>query len=141
MNSRMKEKKLLIILLSVIYLLLAIHGAALVFYLYWIYPWFDLLTHYIGGVWVGFAAVWLLYYSQYRQPKPILFTHSLVRVMALVALVGILWEVYEIVTLLALQAEIPGNYTGDSILDLIMDMLGALTAYIAARYLSLVQPD
>ena len=135
----MKEKKLIGIMLGLIYALLIIHGLALWFYLYWVYAWFDIMTHFMGGLWVGFATIWLFYYSRFKLAKDSpFFARSLITVLLSMLVVGILWEVYEVVTLLILGAEFPAGYLGDTILDVIMDMTGALTAYGIAAYFNLI---
>ncbi len=95
-----------------------LQNAALADFWYWRYPWFDLPMHYLGGL-----AVSALLIAFLERHKPRAF-------MLLFALVIIGWEVFEYVFGIPREE----NYALDTVLDLIIGSLGALTMYIAARF-------
>ena len=132
-------KKLLNIMVVVIYLLVIAHGAAMWLYLYWTLPWFDLVTHFVGGVWVAFASLWLVFYSGYLKPENTparTKKNMLLTALISVAIVGIIWEVYEFVGQYWLNVTFASNYSWDTFVDVVMDMVGALAAYwIFSRFI------
>lgn len=101
----------------------ALHLSALQWYLYWYFPWLDLLTHFLGGLWVALAAAWLLAYVGEKA--------SLVRLVVITMIVGVGWEFFE------LYAGIPreANFAFDTSLDLITDFIGSVCGYLIARQL------
>ena len=125
----MERQKLLTLLLILIYVIVIIHGAAEWFYLYWLFPWFDIMMHFLGGVWVGLAVLWLVYYSGYvpvpRKTKSFAFMLCL----GLVGVVGLAWEAYEFITRILLHAPLFPDYAADTTLDMIMDLLGAIVGF------------
>ncbi len=91
-------------------------------FLYWRFWWFDILMHFLGGFWVSLTALWLFYFSSfvknYRKNLIDIFIISLTSVLV----VGIGWEVFEFV----IETSFSNNYVADTILDLIMDVVGSL---------------
>lgn len=87
-------------------------------YLFWIYPWFDVPMHYIGGVAI---AAFLVALSPKFRPRAfiVLFT-----------LLMIAWELFEYMFGIPREA----NYVFDTLLDFLMDALGAVTVYVIARF-------
>ena len=100
-----------------------VHLSALEWYLYWQYPWLDVLSHFLGGLWVSLASAWILSYLGYSI--------SLTRLVTLSMIVGVGWEVFEI------GAGIPreANFVFDTSIDLCMDLMGALCGYVLSRAL------
>ena len=86
-------------------------------FLYWRYPWSDIPMHYLGGVTLSvcLTAV-LLHRRDYVY-------------VSLLAAVFVGWEIFELIFGIPREA----NYPLDTILDLVMDTLGALTVYLVAR--------
>jgi hypothetical protein len=94
------------------------------FYLYWTVNEFDSLVHFMGGVLVALFFLWLYFHSGFFEPKKRNFTEYLKVSMLAILFVGVLWEAYE---LLIGEAKFAGEeYAYDTILDLIMDFLGAI---------------
>jgi len=96
------------------------------FDLYWVWGWFDIVMHVAGGFWFGFVVVWFFFFSDYVNIPP----RSSIASFLLIALasgfmVGLGWEVFEYVTGQTLVQE---GYLTDTIVDLIMDSIGALIA-------------
>ncbi len=121
-----KSKKQLFIFNILLIIIIAIlNKVALNFFLYWKWWWFDIMMHFLGGLWVGGATLWVYYFSGYfraNQNKKILLWLSIISVVV----IGVGWEVFEFVTAIEIFSD---GYVGDTILDLIMDTTGAVVAY------------
>lgn len=90
---------------------------ALAEFLYWRYPWFDTMMHFLGGLAAATFVVGLLH-----RKRAQLFLVGMV-------LVAVGWEVFE----LAINAQREANFIFDTSLDLLMDTLGMATVYLTAR--------
>lgn len=90
---------------------------ALANYLYWYYPWFDTMMHFLGGVAVATFGIALL-----DSRRALVFLGAMFGIA-----VG--WELFE----LAINAEREANFIFDTSLDLLMDAVGMTFAYLAAR--------
>lgn len=88
---------------------------------YWHYVWLDVPMHFLGGLWAGLAVTWGLRFLGFRA--------SFMMVYAGVLLIGVAWEVYEY--LVGIQRE--ANYAFDTSLDLVMDSIGGIMGFFAAR--------
>lgn len=86
-------------------------------FLYWIYPWFDVPMHFLGGVSIATFLVALLLH---RRPR----IFSVLFALALIA-----WEVFEYVFGIPREA----NYLFDTALDFLMGALGGILIYVIAR--------
>lgn len=108
-----------------------LHMAATYLRLYWTTEWFDILMHFLGGLFIGLCILFICFISGYLSlPKENLFlVHGLT--IGFVLIVGLVWELWEIFVGLT------DVFTdqGDTILDVVMDTLGALAAiwYIRQR--------
>lgn len=92
------------------------------FDIYWIYPSFDIPMHFLGGVCLGWLSVWFT--IRFLGIKA-LFSYAFLLIIALVTLFGgLVWEVFEFGLdkwlILKLQPSLI-----DTMLDLVMDLLGA----------------
>lgn len=107
-----------------------LNKAANTFYWYLSIPWFDMLMHTLGGV---FVAVWggALFLPLLKGQKALLWVIVLT---AFVLIVGFLWEVFEFsvqgITQLETLANIP-----DSLSDMVCDMIGGVvgTFFVLSR--------
>lgn len=110
----------LLVLAGVVFVL---NNIAQTYYLYWVYWWYDIMMHFLGGVLIGAIGVWGAFRIHPAMPQ----VHVLLVTLATIGVVGIGWEVFEYMN---------GFYIGekaivfDTILDLIMDTLGALIAFV-----------
>ncbi|MBP9668666.1 MAG: hypothetical protein KBE09_00045 [Candidatus Pacebacteria bacterium] len=109
--------------LIVVAILGALHVGALSYSLYWQYPWLDVLSHFLGGLWVALALLWIAHRFGVAVRGFYVFLGVLV--------VGLGWEVFEVV------AGIPreSNWLFDTAIDLIMDLLGALVGIVWSKRL------
>lgn len=85
--------------------------------LYWYYPWFDTMMHFLGGLAVASFGVALL-----AKRRAFIFLGAMFGIA-----VG--WELFE----LFINAEREANFAFDTSLDLLMDALGMIVTYFAAR--------
>lgn len=97
-----------------------LHLLALKFSLYWIVPWTDIVMHLLGGLWVALFGMYILFVMKIvhlpecHRPNMFLVT------MGFVLLVGLGWELWELLSGLTfvLRDKV------DTIIDLVMDILG-----------------
>lgn len=97
-----------------------LHYVAIIFYLYWTLPWFDILMHFLGGALIG--------YGVYVGGRLFNTRLSFVQLITLVMIVGIGWEIFEYAVGLA-----PLSEYRDTLLDLVLDFSGAAVAYYVTR--------
>lgn len=90
--------------------------------LYWVYQWWDVPTHMLGGLTAGlwFVAVSFRLKLSFRQ--------ATFFILGLTFAVGVAWEIWEAIAGLGGGW---GGYWFDTIKDLCDDMLGALGAWAA----------
>ena len=113
-------------------LIALLHTAATELFLYWLYPWFDTLVHFLGGLFIGLSALWLFFESRYIALKRSALRAFVVTLGAIIV-VGIGWEIFELVAGIPIE----DNFVADTITDLSMDVLGAMLGYLAFKKLYL----
>ena len=118
----MDSKKLVKRLTYLILFIFSAHFLANKFYWYVSIWWFDMPMHFFGGFWIGLAA---LYFFGYKKEDSINF---ILKILLSVLIVGIGWEVYEILVN-TLMAENLFNYL-DTISDISFDLSGGLFAIL-----------
>jgi len=99
------------------------------YYLYWLWWWADIVMHFLGGLLVsGFVLWWIRFEvpERLRQRLPIFFTALIVIIG-----VGISWEIFEYLT----NSYSAVNYTLDTAMDLVMNIVGMMVAYLVFRRL------
>lgn len=84
--------------------------------------WYDIVMHFLGGLWVFLFALWIIR-TQYgiKLEKHCSFRNLLLFVL----LVGISWEIYELI--FGFDDLFREGYFLDMPLDLVMDMSGAVS--------------
>jgi len=118
--------------LSLFFLVLFIaivNGLANEFFLYWRLPWLDIPMHFLGGLWVASAVLWVVFISDKFNLKRLRKTTSSIYLISMlsVLMVGGLWELFEF-SLDTLVDFSEKNSAIDTISDLIFDILGGVTA-------------
>lgn len=105
----------------------ASHVYANMNYLYWQHRWLDTPVHFVGGLWLALAFVWLssVFGRQIRTILPLIF---------IVLVVGVGWEVYEYI----FEISYSSYYIFDTSKDLLMDVFGAIAAFLILKYTKLV---
>lgn len=106
---------------------------ALTFYLYWVYLWFDIPMHFLGGVTVALGFYGIRWIAN-RTPKQF---RGLLGTFLFAFMIGMLWELYELLFAFPLQ---PG-YLADSLLDLVMDILGGVAGFYIARSFKVLEEE
>ncbi|MAF59357.1 hypothetical protein CL631_00745 [bacterium] len=102
-----------------------LHITALELYWYWVFPWFDILVHFLGGLWATLISLWFFFESGYVKVKRRVRNISLVAFFT-IFFVAIGWEVFEFLA----GVPIVGDFAVDTTIDLIIGTLGALMAWI-----------
>lgn len=115
----MDSKKLLIRLLSLIFLIFLLNYLAMRFYWYSSIWYFDMPMHFLGGLWLGLALIWFFKIKD-------ISLKSIFYLILGVLLIGVLWEVFEII----IDKIITGNLfnTLDTISDIFFDLAGGTFA-------------
>ena len=114
----MDRKKLTQRLLYLIIFILVINFLASKLYWYSSVWYIDMIVHFLGGFWVGLL---FLYFFSARGD-----VHSLIRLLFFVLLIGIGWEVYEVLVN-DVFAQIPFNFL-DTASDILFDLAGGALA-------------
>lgn len=111
------------LLLSFLFLSILIgifQTAAVRLNLYFELPWFDVILHLLGGMWVALAV--FLFYRFGRGEKP-LAAHTVYALLLAAGLaVGIVWEFLEIYLRVIFTT---AGYISDTATDIALDVLGA----------------
>ncbi len=97
------------------------------YYLYWEWWWADILMHFLGGAFIAGGVLWFIRFEVPigLRPRVPVFLATLVATL----LVGVAWEVFEYVT----DSASAINYTLDTSLDIAMDVVGMLAAYLIMK--------
>ena len=131
--------RLLKITTTLVVVIAVINSFAVAYTWYWRIGWLDVVMHFLGGAWLGLLGLWVVYYAGWGVGHAVCrWLGWRAQGLAVVACVGALffglaWEVAEYVYDVAYIAV--DGYVTDTIIDLIMDTLGALAAaYVVWRY-------
>ena len=121
----MDRKKLLKFLVYLMLLIFIANSLALKFYWYFSIWYFDMLMHFLGGLWEGLFFIWFFSIVDFPFLKlsPSVVDFKLIyKTVSFVLLIGILWEFFEFFT---------NNYIGhdpfnilDTISDIFFDLAG-----------------
>ena len=122
-----QRRAVFLALASLGFLLAALHGAAEYFSLYWYLWWFDIVVHFVGGATLGLALLWFV---TFELPSRIHVPRVATAIMVTLTF-GVVWEVFEYAT----GTSGAVHYWSDTLLDLLMDLIGSAAACFAfARY-------
>lgn len=126
-----RRKNILLALCTIIFLAI-VHLFAMEYFWYWKFPWLDLLTHFLGGMVLGFAALWIGRGYEVVRGVTLSRRQEFYLILGCALGVGITWEVFEYVNgLFEVQ-----HYVVDTSIDLVMDTLGALFASTTLHWFS-----
>jgi hypothetical protein len=121
----MMQMKLFFPTVCVLICVAVLNMIAMIFHLFWTIMWFDMIMHFLGGLFVGLS-VCLLF--EYIWGNTLSYSEKLYRGLPLVLLVGLLWEGYEL--LFHMTDFYSPDYFADSGMDVVMDVWGGLVAII-----------
>jgi len=129
----MSKKNFSLLLVLLIYFIFLSDVIANHFFLYWRFWWFDMLMHFLGGLWIAWLGYYLFSLSNYL---PKIFKRYSIFIITFfsVLIIGVLWEIFEYITKVSLRQD---NYILDTYLDLLMDTLGWGLAYVLLLKISL----
>ncbi len=99
-----------------------LHALGLFLFLQWQFWWYDIMLHFMGGVWVALAALWFYMKEGWvaRMTTTVLIALS----------IGLGWELFEYLVGSARES----NYFYDTSLDILMDTLGAIAGFLYVYY-------
>jgi len=121
------RQKLLHILAVLILVVVALHLVAFQYSLYWHFWWYDIVVHFLGGLFAGLLSAWIVFYSGYiRDPRLTRWSLFLAIILGTLA-IGVGWEVFE--RLLG-HTWSPEGYWLDTSTDVLMDVLGGLLCFL-----------
>ncbi len=111
------------------FILLAIVGVlnyiAVAYHLYWSVYEFDSIVHFLGGATSAAFFLWLYFFSGFFNPQKRSLKHFLAIAAIGVVFIGVSWEIFELFIGEAVLQKV--EYPYDTMMDLIMDFLGAVT--------------
>lgn len=111
-------------LIAILFLLAILNALAVVFSWYWRIPWLDMLTHTLGGVFIGGSFLWFVWTKKHSHK-----IHTIIlQVILATILIGLLWEIFEFITDYIFKANSYDIVDGTS--DLIFDILGGIIASV-----------
>jgi hypothetical protein len=103
-----------------------IHYIAQTYNLYWSVYEFDSFVHFLAGMTVSLFFSWLYFFSGFFNPPDRNLLNFLIVSVVGTIFIGISWETFELLIGEALMQK--AAYPYDTMMDLIMDFLGATTA-------------
>ena len=121
----MDRKKLLKRVLYFILLILVANFIADKFYWYFSVWYFDMIMHFLGGLFLGLGLIWLL---SSKNPFLELSLELILKILAGVLLFGVFWEIFELL-FNNIVAQNPFNYL-DTSSDIFFDLSGGLCAIL-----------
>lgn len=105
----------------------ALHFSAMQFYLYWRFWWFDILTHFLFGLWTAISFLWLFFQSGLVNIIKNNKNYNLAVALLSPLIIGIMWEIFEYYFGIAVTDA--SNYIVDTTMDISLDLLGGFAAY------------
>lgn len=111
-----------------------IHIVAMHFFLYETFDWFDIPMHFLGGVCIALCFALLPFFHIYLPKRYTTITVYL----CVVLLVGVVWEIFEYMTGLSGVA-VQNDFVFDTVLDLVMDVLGGVVGYGMVRIIKNIE--
>lgn len=118
--------------------------------LYFVEGWFDTPMHFFCGIGAGFLTLWFIavmgllptsgqvrpsWDGSFGRHAP--WWRTYIAVFAGVALIGVVWELYEVGNLALADKPLPYGYLFDTSKDIINDLLGATVAWATFRKVQL----
>ena len=119
----MDRKKLFKTLAYLIFLIFIVTFTANKFYWYYSIPYLDMIMHFLCGFWVGLAFTYLFPFKAEEK-----FAKFALKTLLFVLLIGVGWEVFEILVNDVL-ARNPFDFP-DTFSDLFFDLFGGLCAIL-----------
>ncbi len=117
----MNKKDILLRAAGLIFLIFLFNSIANFFYWYTSIWYFDMIMHFLGGLWVGLAFLWIFWGKEINLK-------FILKIILGVFLIGFFWEIFEIIfnNIIARDA----FNTLDTISDLCFDIAGGAFALL-----------
>jgi len=120
----MLKKPLLIETLVLFSIVGILHLVATIYHLYWSIYEFDSVVHFFAGMALASFFLWFYFFSGFFAPdKRTLIQFLIISVVGTLA-VSFLWESFELIFKQTMVQKL--DYSYDTMMDLLMDFLGAL---------------
>jgi hypothetical protein len=114
-----------VLLLGIIFLILCVNVYAIIHDSYFYYWWLDVVMHLVGGFWIGFATLAII---QWKLKRALPLKERMAYAFLLAFGVGVLWEMFELLTDTSFALE-PYVYNAtDTFSDLLNDLIGGVVA-------------
>lgn len=110
---------------------LGLHFLATLNYWYWVYTWFDIPMHFLGGFWLAMVYFWLNAKVEILNPefsKLPKWSANLLFALSFIILIGVFWEFYEFIFDFFNGRMFQGSSV-DTMGDLFFDLVGGVTAF------------
>lgn len=123
--------------LLVLALVAAFHFLGTYGHLYYIFPYYDIPVHFLGGLWVGLSAIWFA--KNAFRALPVTFGRMFAWVLSSTLCAAVLWEMFEFYSGLTYPALITSaglTYRMDTFKDVAMGLFGATIAFVLAYMIS-----
>jgi len=117
------KHKITVAMLVILTVVAIMHISAIKFFLYWQIWWLDIPMHFLGGIFAGLFSLWVAVgFYKVLEDRLKIIAISLFGGL----LIGFFWEIFEFKA--GLTYNTLGNYPLDTMKDIFMDILGALSA-------------
>ncbi len=127
MGTAIDRKRLFKILAYLIFLLFLLNYIGSKFYWYFSIWWFDMPMHFLGGFCVGIGLIWFFSRPSLRfQLEPKALASFLFKIFLGVLLIGVLWELFEILFNNIIAQD--SFYILDTVSDVFFDLAGGTFA-------------
>lgn len=117
--------------------ILLLHVLAIVNSWYWVYSWFDMPMHFLGGFWLATVFFYFKPSLEFQNPKFAKLPNYLITAiitLGFVALVGVLWEFFEFLCDVFISSRgylaVSQLGTADTMSDLFFDLVGGSVAFV-----------
>jgi len=120
-------RKILFSSLFLSIVLFVCHIYAIKYFLYWYYPWLDLVNHFIGGVVIALLSIFL-FSNNYKEK---IFIYLICGFVAPLV-IAVLWECFEFMTGLTFASS---KYLFDTITDILFALIGGLSSVYISNLL------
>jgi hypothetical protein len=133
--AMMNKFWLMMVSVTLLSLLVWVHGLALENYWYWLYRQLDVPIHFLGGLMLGFSGLLFYFIIEKRATAADMSAITILQITIFTALsVGLLWELFEFSghrifdhPAFKTIADLQRGFL-DTAKDLLMDVLGGMTA-------------
>lgn len=126
----MNKFKIPVICIFFLIILLLLHLKGMQAHLYMLYWYYDIIQHFLAGICIALSIYSIA--KLLDQPR---IANNFYLIIALTILGGLAWEYFEVYYDITGKILWSYEYKMDTIVDIIMDTLGGLTAYGIIRFI------